>query len=183
MLDKFISVTNLWNTFSVGLEEAVRQTTIPEARPEPSWVSVDEYNTGLTNRRFAKKGLNMSIMNLNDDNRSWWFVFTRFYASRNEKSQLLQHSLTMGSPLARWMWRCRSVCKVLCYKIWTTPWKLNWISPNSHCEIRTHGKDIWIYLDRDRHFRKSFSGFLLRFLCSLRICKCKLGLQRAALYR
>ena len=34
MLDKFISVTNMWNTFSVGLEEAVRQTTIPEARPE-----------------------------------------------------------------------------------------------------------------------------------------------------
>jgi len=30
MLDKFISVTNMWNTFSVGLEEAVRQTTIPE---------------------------------------------------------------------------------------------------------------------------------------------------------
>ena len=32
MLDKFISVSNMWNTFSVGLEEAVRQTTIPEAR-------------------------------------------------------------------------------------------------------------------------------------------------------
>eukprot|EP00435_Cladocopium_sp_Y103_P024050 s1268_g5.t2 len=30
MLDKFISVTNLWNPFSVGLEEAVRQATIPE---------------------------------------------------------------------------------------------------------------------------------------------------------
>ena len=69
MLDKFISVSNMWNTFSVGLEEAVRQTTIPEARCiYKKWI---EMGTSWTWRTA--------------DTWSWWFdVFT--IVSRNENS-------------------------------------------------------------------------------------------------
>jgi len=37
MLEKFISVTNAWKSFSVGLEEAVRATTIPQVQTQPTY--------------------------------------------------------------------------------------------------------------------------------------------------
>ena len=54
MLDKFISVSNLWNTFSVGLEEAVRQTTIAEARCICKKMDRNGNIMNLKNNRYLK---------------------------------------------------------------------------------------------------------------------------------